>query len=75
MQEQQKSDRWGGPSASHENADKPRPDPTVKDPDAPDHVSQHAQVSGGGGERDVHHSHDPKGKGANQAGDQQKRHD
>ncbi len=37
MSDQQKVDRWGGPGASHENRDKPRPDPTVKDRDDPDH--------------------------------------
>jgi hypothetical protein len=75
MQDQQKADRWGGPGASHEDRTKPRPDPTVKDRDDPDHMGQHAKVSGGGGERDVHHSHDPDDKRGFQASDQEKRHD
>lgn len=75
MSGEQKVDRWGGPGASHENRDKPRPDPVVKDRDDPDHASPHSQVSGGGGERDVHHSHDPDDKGASQASDAEKRQD
>jgi hypothetical protein len=62
------TDRWSGPGASHEDATKPPPDPTVKDPDDPDRYSRHAKVSGGGGERDLHHAHDPKRKHARQAG-------
>lgn len=56
------ADRWGGPGASHENREKPRPDPSVKDPDDPDRYSRHSKVSGGGGEADVHHAHDPRRK-------------
>jgi hypothetical protein len=53
--------RQGGPGASHENAKapleirKPPPDPGNR---------KRSQVSGGGGERDSHHTHDPKTKGA-----------
>ena len=54
--------RWGGPGASHENRSKPPPDPIVKDPDDPDHLSHHSRVSGGGGEGDVHHGHAAKAK-------------
>lgn len=52
--------RQGGPGAAHENAkapleiEKPPPDPRN------DHRSR---VSGGGGEADRHHSHDPEKKG------------
>lgn len=66
------TDRWGGPGASHENRDKARPDPTVKDPDDPDHYSRHSKVSGGGGEADVHHAHDPERKRVFEAGDAEK---
>jgi hypothetical protein len=59
------TERIGGPGASHENRDHPvksksprGPHPTQKK--AKTHV--HSQVSGGGGERDRHHSHDPDGK-------------
>ena len=51
--------RQGGPGASHENAKAP---PEVKKPvidDTPDK----SNVSGGGGEQDRHHTHDPKLKG------------
>lgn len=67
------TERWGGPGASHENRDKPKPDPVVKDRDDPDHYSRHSQVSGGGGEGDVHHAHDAHRKGDFEAGDAEKR--
>jgi hypothetical protein len=53
--------RIGGPGASHENRrepekSKPRgPHPSAKK------SSRHAGRSGGGGEPDSHHSHDPAG--------------
>jgi len=61
-QKHENTDRWGGPGASHENRNKPKPDPMVKDADAPDHINKHSKVSGGGGEADVHHAHDPHRK-------------
>ena len=61
----------GGPGSSHENADKQtaraqRGDsgghsnhpPEPGQPTNPDH----SQLSGGGGERDKHHTHDPRNK-------------
>ena len=54
--------RQGGPGASHENAkaplkiDKPNSDPK--------RAGQHSNVSGGGGESDRHHTHDPRGRAA-----------
>jgi len=61
----------GGPGSSHENADKEtasasRSDsgghsnqpPTPGEPTNPDR----SQRSGGGGERDKHHTHDPRTK-------------
>jgi len=51
--------RQGGPGASHENAKAPL---DVKKP-APAGRRTHSKVSGGGGERDSHHTHDPKRKG------------
>lgn len=55
--------RIGGPGASHENAKHPeksrdqRPHPTdLKS-------TRKSGVSGGGGEPDSHHTHDPRGKG------------
>ncbi len=52
--------RHGGPGSSHENARKPR---VIRKPPADDGTRQHARISGGGGERDSHHSHDPARKG------------
>ncbi len=61
----------GGPGSSHENAGKPGQDsrrrasgghsntpPVPGQPTNPDH----SQLSGGGGERDKHHTHDPRTK-------------
>ena len=51
--------RQGGPGASHENAKAPLEVPKGQ----PDNDKRsHSQVSGGGGEEDRHHSHDPNGK-------------
>jgi hypothetical protein len=69
------TERWGGPGASHEDRSKPRPDPTVKNPDDPDHVGQHSRVSGGGGEGDRYHGHDAKMKREKQASAAERRHD
>lgn len=52
--------RQGGPGASHENAKAPR---DVKKPQPDNLFRQHSQVSGGGGDADSHHSHDPDKKG------------
>jgi len=67
------TERWGGPGASHEDRSKPRPDPMVKDADDPDHYSRHSQVSGGGGEGDLHHGHAENLKRDFEAGDAEKR--
>jgi hypothetical protein len=56
------ADRWGGPGASHENRNRPKPDPMVKDADDPDRYSRHSKVSGGGGEADIHHDRTPSHK-------------
>ena len=69
------SDRWGGPGASHENRDKAKPDPLVKDADAPDHLSPRSQISGGGGENDAHQRHNAAGKKAKQASSAEKAHE
>jgi hypothetical protein len=52
--------RQGGPGASHENAKAPR---RVEKPPADDPQRRHSKVSGGGGEHDTHHTHDPERKG------------
>ena len=52
--------RHGGPGSSHENAKKPLPEtPPKADPND----KARSRVSGGGGERDSHHTHDPEKKG------------
>lgn len=52
--------RQGGPGASHENAKAPL---DVKKPPAAGDLRSRSRVSGGGGERDSHHTHDAKKKG------------
>ena len=69
------TDRWGGPGASQKNRDKPMPDTLVKDADAPDHLSPRSQVSGGGGEGDVHKGHSAKAKHEKRSTSQEKKHE
>lgn len=52
--------RQGGPGASHENAKAPL---EVTKPPADDDRRNTSRVSGGGGERDRHHTHNPGQKG------------
>jgi hypothetical protein len=56
--------RQGGPGASHENAKMPL---DVEKPPAEDERRPRSKVSGGGGERDKHHSHAPAQKGGGSA--------
>ncbi|MFZ5782718.1 MAG: hypothetical protein ACOY4R_21155 [Pseudomonadota bacterium] len=57
------TERIGGPGAAHENRQQPeksrgasvRPEETKR--------TSHSKVSGGGGEADSHHTHDPRLKG------------
>ena len=58
------SERWGGPGASHEDRSKPKPEAPARAGRAPDEPTNQpwSHVSGGGGERDRHHSHDPDDK-------------
>lgn len=53
----------GGPGSSHQRPD--RPDPTQERGPNPDEPTnrQRSKTSGGGGERDLHHSHQPDKKG------------
>ncbi len=52
--------RQGGPGASHENAKEPK---TAPKPGAfPKDQRSRSKVSGGGGEKDRHHTHDPHTK-------------
>ena len=68
-QQHPNTERFGGPGASHEDRTGARPDPTVKDRDDPDRYSRHSKVSGGGGERDIHHAHEDRLKGGPQSSD------
>lgn len=52
--------RQGGPGASHENAKKPL---EINKPPAESDLRTKSKVSGGGGERDSHHTHDAEKKG------------
>ena len=52
--------RQGGPGASDENAQAPL---EIKKPAADSDRRRHSGVSGGGGETDSHHDHDPSRKG------------
>jgi hypothetical protein len=52
--------RQGGPGASHENAKAPL---KIKKPPAESDMKAHSKISGGGGERDIHHTRDPEMKG------------
>jgi hypothetical protein len=64
------TERRGGPGSSKDDVTKPRPAPAER-PDF--RATRHSQVSGGGGEADIHHDHDPKHKRAFQAGKTEKR--
>jgi hypothetical protein len=58
----QKQDRIGGPGASHENRKHPeKTEPRGPQPEATK-STRHSGTSGGGGEPDSHHSHNPKDK-------------
>lgn len=52
--------RQGGPGASHENAKEPL---HIEKPPADSDQRRHSRVSGGGGERDSHHTHHSEMKG------------
>ncbi|WP_082511247.1 MULTISPECIES: hypothetical protein [unclassified Rhizobium] len=51
--------RQGGPGASHENAKAPK---KVEKPPEKSDAKAKSDVSGGGGERDSHHTHDAQRK-------------
>ena len=57
------TERWGGPGASHEDRTEPKPQAPPGSPSKPDHQDNRSGVSGGGGERDKHHTRDPELKG------------
>jgi hypothetical protein len=54
----------GGPGSSHQDATQPKP--TAEERHGPEprqrRTPDRSRVSGGGGERDKHHTHDPRTK-------------
>jgi len=54
--------RWGGPGASHEDRTKPYVEAKPPRADGEPTNTPYSHVSGGGGERDRRHSHDPAEK-------------
>jgi len=57
------TERVGGPGASHENRQHPEKSQPRNEKPADTKSSRHSGISGGGGETDSHHTHDPVGKG------------
>ncbi len=54
--------RWGGPGAAHEDRSETPPSRTKRPPRGAPTNPPMSQVSGGGGERDRRHGHDPGDK-------------
>jgi hypothetical protein len=54
--------RWGGPGSSHEDRTEPEPKHGETRPFGEPTNTAFSHVSGGGGERDRHHGHDPRAK-------------
>jgi hypothetical protein len=63
LRSRQKKDRIGGPGASHENRQDPEASRRRRPAPEATKSTRHSGVSGGGGEPDSHHTHDPKRKG------------
>jgi hypothetical protein len=63
LRSKQKQDRVGGPGASHENREHPERSQARGQAPEERKSTRHSGTSGGGGEPDRHHSHEPKGKG------------
>jgi len=55
--------RFGGPGASHENRKQPAKSQPRNEKPQDTKNWRHSGVSGGGGEHDAHHTHDPDHKG------------
>jgi hypothetical protein len=53
----------GGPGSSHQRSDLPDPTEQHKPEPGTSTSRKDSRVSGGGGERDSHHTHDPALKG------------
>lgn len=57
----------GGPGSSQQNAAAPDNDRRPGPVPGPPTNTRHSRISGGGGERDNHHTHDPSEKGKGKA--------
>jgi hypothetical protein len=57
------TERIGGPGASHENAKHPEKSRPQRPRPEDSHSDRRSGISGGGGERDSHHTRDPRLKG------------
>ena len=55
--------RHGGPGASGENAKRPPPGERAGPLPGQPTSGRNSRISGGGGERDSHHTHNPRDKG------------
>ena len=56
------AERFGGPGSSHQNRQEPEKSTPRGSQPGEKQSTKLSGVSGGGGEPDAHHSHDPKGK-------------
>ena len=57
------AERFGGPGSSHQNRQEPEKSKPRGGHPVDKQSSDFSGVSGGGGEPDAHHSHNPKDKG------------
>jgi hypothetical protein len=57
------TERIGGPGASHENRQNPEKSRERGENPREGKNAHYSDVSGGGGEKDAHHTHDPARKG------------
>lgn len=63
MSEHPQTERIGGPGASHENRQEPEKSRAARPRPEESKSDKRTGISGGGGERDSHHTHDPGLKG------------
>lgn len=62
MQKKPNINRHGGPGSSHQDASKPAPEKREGPLPGEPTNGPKSRISGGGGERDIHHTHDPRTK-------------
>lgn len=56
------TERHGGPGSSKQNAKNPEKSAAPHHRSPSDRKAKHSNISGGGGEPDIHHSHDTRHK-------------